>query len=94
MNKISKSELLTILATVGVSSSSVLAANNLHSNSSDLNPLAKSEHTRPAYLADESKCGKGSCGKDEKGAAAAKEKHSKTKDASSKTNSKKKSAKN
>jgi len=80
MKKISKTELLAILAVAGVSgaNSGALAA-NLDSNSNDIGALGKSEHSRPAYLADNSSCGKGSCGKDEKGAAAAKEKKGKTK---------------
>lgn len=73
MKKISKSEVLAILAATGVSSSSLAMATSLDPQNSN-SSLGKVEHSGPTYLGDESKCGKGSCGKDEKGAAAAKEK--------------------
>ncbi len=77
MKKISKTELLAILAATGVSSSTLAIAStpDVNQNSS----LGKVEHSGPRYLADESKCGKGSCGKDEKGASAAKKKHAEKK---------------
>ncbi|MBX9571300.1 MAG: hypothetical protein K2X77_20555 [Candidatus Obscuribacterales bacterium] len=75
MKKISKHELLAILAAVGVSGSSCAYAANLDSNSD--NGFGKSEHSGATKLGDDSKCGKGSCGTDEKGAAAAQEKKKK-----------------
>lgn len=75
MKKIPKHELLAILAAVGVSGSSCAYAANLDSNSND--GFGKTEHSGMTKLGDDSKCGKGSCGTDEKGAAAAQEKHKK-----------------
>lgn len=75
MKKISKTELLAILAAAGVSSGSMAIASD--GSDSTAGSLGKVEHTSPSYLGDESKCGKGSCGKDEKGAEAAKEKKAK-----------------
>lgn len=77
MKKISKTELLAILAATGVSNSTIAIASTPDANQS--NSLGKVEHSGPRYLADESKCGKGSCGKDEKGAAEAKKKHAEKK---------------
>ena len=75
MKKISKKELLAILAATGMTGSAAIAANLDSDNGSSLGKL---EHSQAKYLGtEESKCGKGSCGKDEKGAAAAKEKHEK-----------------
>lgn len=87
MKKIARKELLAILAATGVSSSAALAA-NLDSNN-ETNSLGKIEHSGLGYLADESACGKGSCGKDEKGAEAAKEKHGKAKKEKKKEGAKK-----
>ncbi len=74
MKKFSKTELLAILAAAGVCSSTAAIASNVDTND-DTNALGKLEHQGRSYLGDESSCGKGSCGKDEKGAEAAKEKH-------------------
>lgn len=76
MKKISKNELLAILAAAGVTSGSAVLATNLDQNN-DINALGKVEHAGATFLGDESSCGKGSCGKDEKGAQAAKEKRAK-----------------
>lgn len=77
MKKISKHELLAILAAAGVSGSSCAMAANVDSQSDS---LGKVEHAGLSKLGADSKCGKGSCGTDEKGAAAAKEKHEKKKE--------------
>ena len=74
MKKISKQELLTILAAIGVSGSSCAYAANLDSSNDG---LGKTEHPGTIKLGDDAKCGKGSCGTDEKGAAAAQDKHKK-----------------
>jgi len=70
MKKISKTELLAILTAAGVSAGSMAMAADKSSESA----LGKVEHGQTNLGTEESKCGKGSCGKDEKGAAAAKEK--------------------
>lgn len=78
MKKISKHELLAILAAVGVSGSSCAYAADSNSNDSfGKTGFEKTEQSGPTKLGDESKCGKGSCGTDEKGAAAAQEKQKK-----------------
>lgn len=78
MKKISRNDVLAILAALGVSSGSAVLANSNDSNDNGKS-LGKVEHQGSTYLGDESKCGKGSCGKDEKGAAAAKKKHAEKK---------------
>ncbi len=72
--KITKNELLAIIAAAGVSSGAAIAA-NLDQNSDS--SFSKVERSGSATYLGDSACGKGSCGKDEKGAAAAKEKHAK-----------------
>ncbi|MBX9688875.1 MAG: hypothetical protein K2X27_19355 [Candidatus Obscuribacterales bacterium] len=76
MKKISKTEMLAILAAAGLSAgSSAIAADTNNDNA-----LGKTEHAA-RNLGTESACGKGSCGKDEKGAEAAKAKHEVKKEA-------------
>ena len=77
MKKLSKIELVAILATVGVSAGSCAIAADLDSSST---ALGKVEHQSATKLGADSKCGKGSCGTDEKGAAAAQEKRAKKKE--------------
>lgn len=73
--KITKNELLAIIAAAGVSSGASAMAAQLDQNSNS--SFSKVERSGSATYLGDSACGKGSCGKDEKGAAAAKEKHSK-----------------
>lgn len=74
MKKISKQELLAIVAALGVSGGSCAYAS---SPDSSTDTFGKTEHSGTTKLGGDSKCGKGSCGTDEKGAAAAQEKHKK-----------------
>ena len=73
--KITKNELLAIIAAAGVSSGATAIAATLDQNSNS--SFSKVERSGSATYLGDSACGKGSCGKDEKGAAAAKEKHGK-----------------
>lgn len=73
--KITKNELLAILAAAGVTTGSSAIAANLDQNSDS--SFSKVERSGSATYLGDSSCGKGSCGKDEKGAAAAKDKHGK-----------------
>lgn len=69
--KITKNELLAIIAAAGVSSGATAIAAKLDQNANS--SFSKVERNGSATYLGDSACGKGSCGKDEKGAAAAKE---------------------
>lgn len=93
MKRLTRNEMLALLAIAGVASGtcSVSAAENTGSNK--IAPLGVLEHPTMSRLGSDSACGAGSCGADEKGAAAAKKKHEKDTKAPAKSADKKKSEK-
>jgi uncharacterized low-complexity protein len=74
MERISKSEITAILALIGLSSAAAGSA-QLVAQAHDANHMFVAEKASPASKSKDSACGKGSCGTDDKGAAAAKKAH-------------------
>lgn len=84
-NKLSHTDVLSLLTAAGIvaSTGAVIAANPTNqSDSSRHSTLKVSEHHRALGSGKENACGKGSCGTDEKGAAAAKDRDKKKSDKS------------
>lgn len=77
MNKLSKKELLAVLAIAGVTGAGVHAADTASDQGGDAFKVI--EHPSMSRLGSDEACGKGACGKDEKGAEAAKKKKEDTK---------------
>lgn len=78
MKRLSRNEVLALLAIAGVAGGTggVSASDNTTSN---ISPMGVVEHPSMSRLGSDSACGKGSCGADDKGAAAAKKKHAEKK---------------
>ncbi|HEY9775027.1 MAG TPA: hypothetical protein V6C81_14785 [Planktothrix sp.] len=91
MTKMNRNEITALMALIGITGGMTSA--QLSAAASDLqnsNPLYVAEKTAPAGKGKDSACGKGSCGVDKKGAAAATKAHagkSKGKSASQTTKS-------
>jgi uncharacterized low-complexity protein len=93
MERISKSDITAILALVGISSGGFAISQPAHAGTAknQTNPMFVAENKAPAGKGKDSACGKGSCGTDDKGAAAAKKAHSKKASGKSSAKSTKKS---
>ncbi|HEY9677896.1 MAG TPA: hypothetical protein V6C76_07790 [Drouetiella sp.] len=90
MQRLSKTELTALLTVLGISTGAI--ANAAPTNTANEKPFLVAEKEGAKKGADMA-CGKGSCGVDEKGAAAAKEKASEKKAESKKGSEKKAEAK-
>lgn len=93
MKRLTRSEMLALLAIAGVASGACAVNAAEKSGSSNIAPMGVVEHPTMSRLGSDSACGAGSCGADDKGAAAAKKKHDKGGKTPDKSADKKKSEK-
>lgn len=92
MKRLSKNEVLALLAVAGVTGGTCVVNAAETTSNNILSPMGVVEHPSMSRLGGDAACGAGACGADDKGAAAAKKKHDKSKDAKSDKKSDKKPA--
>lgn len=93
MKRLTRNEMLALLAIAGVASSACAVSAAEKSASNKISPMGVVEHPTMSRLGSDSACGAGACGADDKGAAAAKKKHDKSSKTPAKSADKKKSEK-
>ncbi|MBY0546357.1 MAG: hypothetical protein K2W95_03645 [Candidatus Obscuribacterales bacterium] len=77
MKRLTRNEMLALLAIAGVASGACAVNAAEKSGSTNIAPMGVVEHPTMSRLGSDSACGAGACGADDKGAAAAKKKHDK-----------------